>query len=279
MQLEFQLFRIQVYPPIQGQLFEPRKTPSEILKEVIYSLPSARLRRGMTWHVGNVTQLDEKALYFRLGRITQQTREVYHDGQFEEQAFEEAPYTHVLLDLELEVCAVARKIKLAVNTARIARQLARLLEKSTGNVKLQADFDIKEIYDPKDFLTHLRQARVISKFWVTFSRPNAFDVNKDFIKPMQKLLNESAGDEGKTELEGDNLNKDSLEELARSAASVGNDAGALLQPQEKRHRVRKSLKGNPATYVTEADIADEQQKKNMIQEIRDMYQRLRGGQQ
>ncbi len=275
--LEFQLFRIQVYPPIQGQLFEQRKAPSQILKEVIYSLPSAKLRRGMTWHVGNVTEIDEKALYFRLGRITQLTREVYHDGRFDEQAFEEAPYTHVLLDLELEVCAVAKKIKLAVKTARIGRQLVRLLEKSEGNVKLQADFDIKEIYDPKDFLTHLRQARLISKFWVIFSKPNAFDVNKDFIQPMQKLLSESEGDQGKTEVEGDSLNKDSLEELARSAASVGNDAGALLQPMEKGRRVRKSLKGNSATYTTEEDIAEDKQKKSIMKDIREVYQRLRSG--
>ena len=275
--LEFQLFRIEVYPPLQGRLWEQPKTRSEILQEVINSLPSAKLRRGMVWHVGNVSKIDENGLYFRLGRITRSTREVYHDSRFEEQEFEEAPYTHVLLDLPLEVCAIARKIKLAAKTSRIARQFVRLLDKSEGNVRFQADFDIKEIYDPTDFLTHLNQAISISKFWVTFSKPNAFDVNEDFIRPMQKLLDESEGEDGKTEIEGENLNPGTLGELARSAASVGNDAGALLQTQERWPRVRKSLKGNPATFNTDEDVSTDEQKKSILSGIRQLYQRLRSG--
>ena len=37
--LEFQLFRMKVYPSKQLSLIEPPKTPPEILKDVILSFP------------------------------------------------------------------------------------------------------------------------------------------------------------------------------------------------------------------------------------------------
>ena len=39
--LEFQLFRIQVYPSQQLHMFEPVSEPQKILEETIMSLPSA----------------------------------------------------------------------------------------------------------------------------------------------------------------------------------------------------------------------------------------------
>ena len=81
--LEFQMFRIKVYPSPQGFLFEPPKTPSEILKDVILSLPSAELRKGMIWHIGNLSPIKEGGLYFRIGRTTKSTLEIYENGNFE----------------------------------------------------------------------------------------------------------------------------------------------------------------------------------------------------
>lgn len=62
---------------------------------------------------------------------------------------------------------------------------------------------------------------------MTFSRPNAFDAN-DFVKPFQGLLAAAHGEKGKAELMGGALKSESLEELARSAAATGNDAGATM---------------------------------------------------
>ena len=273
--LEFQMFRIKVYPSMQGFLFEHPKTPSEILKDVILSLPSAELRKGMIWHIGNVSILEEGGLYFRIGRTTKSTLEIYENGNFEEQEFETAPYTHVVLDIRLEMCAIAKKPKLSPKTTGIANQFVRLLNESTRTRQIKASFEINEINDPTDFITHLRQAFSVSKFWVTFSRPNAFDVNEDFIKPTQKLLKDSNGEKGKTQLEGDNLNPEGLEDIARSAASTGNDAAAWLQTSDTSQKVRKRLKGNPIIVMQE-DVADLEYKMKMLQLIRENYKSVRG---
>lgn len=273
--LEFQMFRIKVYPSMQGFLFEHPKTPSEILKDVILSLPSAELRKGMIWHIGNLSPIKEGGLYFRIGRTTKSTLEIYENGNFEEQEFETAPYTHVVLDIQLEVCAIAKKAKLSPKTTGIANQFVRLLNESIRARQIKASFEINEINDPTDFITHLRQAFSVSKFWVTFSRPNAFDVNEDFIKPTQKLLKDSNGEKGKTQLEGDNLNPEGLEDIARSAASTGNDAAAWLQTSDTSQKVRKRLKGNPI-IVRQEDVADPEHKMKMLNLIRENYKSVRG---
>lgn len=132
-----------------------------------------------------------------------------------------------------------------------------------------------EITDPEDFIAYLHKALAISKFWITFSKPNPFDVNKDFIEPMGRLLRESNGEKGKTELEGESLNPDKLEALARSAASTGDNAGAWLVPSQTETKVKKHLKGNPVMLKQE-DLSDDDQKRNLLERIRTLYHKIRG---
>lgn len=86
---EFQVFRLKVYPSKQISLFEKGKKPADTLKDVIESLPSAELRKGMIWHIGNVKKLDDAGLYFRIGRTTTSTIEIYQDGNFLDQEFKQ----------------------------------------------------------------------------------------------------------------------------------------------------------------------------------------------
>jgi len=275
--LEFQLFRIKVYPSPQGKLFEGERTRPEIIRDSIFSLPSSELRTGLIWHIGNVTTLDQTGLYFRIGRTSQSTIEIYNEaeGNFLDQEFETAPYTHVLVDVALELCAIAKKTRLSRTTSGIARQFMKLLDGSTRTQELNASFEIDELKDPEDFISHLRTAYAISKFWMRFSRPNAFDANEDFIKPFQKMLNESDGSKGKAEIEGNNLKSDTLETIARSAAATGDDAGALIKLSEGASSIKKQLRDNPVN-ISEEDIADNEQKQNLLQRVRNLYHKIRG---
>jgi len=200
--LDFQLFRVKVHPSQQRDMFEHDRTRQEILAEVIRSTPEAPLRQNMIWHIGNVESVGADALYFRVGRTTTQTLEVFESGRFADQTFETAPYTYALLDLGLEVCALARKPKLSPSIPGIARQLTRLLNECQASLHLDAGFEIDEVTDPEDFISHLRTAQAIYKFTVWFSRPNPWDVNEDFIAPAQRLVAATKGEQGKTELRG-----------------------------------------------------------------------------
>ncbi len=271
--LEFQLFRIKVYP--SGQMtFNGPKKPSEILLEAIESLPSAEIRRGMIWHIGNICKIDENGLYFRVGRTIKAKREIYKDGNFMDQEFEEAPYTHVVLDIPIEVCAIAKKPKLSPYPRGIANQLIRLLAGSETAKYYGVQFEIDWLNDPKDLITHLKQAYNISRFSMTFSRPNPFDAS-DFTKPFSEFLKQTQGEKGKAQVEGKNLKSGPLEELARSAATTGNDATAWLQLREKGERTIKHLKKNPV-FIRQKDMVDDKQKRTLICHMRELYRKIRG---
>lgn len=273
--LEFQLFRIKVFPSKQLSLLESPKSHSEILHETIRSSPSVELRKGMNWHIGNIVSIDNNGLYFRVGRTTKSTLEVYKDGNFTDTEFETSPYTHVLVDLDLEICAIAKKMRLSPKTTGIANQFIRLLNESEMAKTLSSEFTIQPLTDPEDFISHLKKAHTIAKFWITFTKPNAFDVEDDFIKPAQKLIQESNGKLGKTQIEGTKLNAEVLEELSRSAAATGDDAAAWLQPTPTENITKKQLKGNPV-IITEDEIEIQEKKEGLLGRIRRLYEKIRG---
>jgi hypothetical protein len=273
--LDFQLFRVKVYPSPQRLLFQGEITRQEALRRSLCSLPQVELRTGRVWHIGNVREIDKAGLYFRIGRTSRSTVGVYEEGNSTDQEFETAPYSHVMLDVELEISAIAKKTQLAPKPSGIANQLARLLNHSGPARELGFSVEVDEISDPEDFVTYLREADAIPKFWMTFSRPNAIDANKDFVQPFQKFLAESNGERGKAELQGGALEPGLLEELARSAAATGNDAGATMIRATEERKIRKRLRGNTVN-IEEEDLTDDQGLTRLLNHVKEAYKRIRG---
>lgn len=275
--LEFQLFRIRVLPSNQLPLFAHRpNTPSEILKETVLAFSDTSFRKDAIWHVGNVRLINKDGVYLRLGKITQSKLEVFEGGNFRDQVFETAPYTHVGLDLNLEVCAIARKSKLAPRTTTLARRFRLLLNRSEKAQELGVEFEIEEISDPRDFIFYLNKAFAVSKFEVTFRRPNAWDADRDIIKPLQSMLADLDGEQGKTEIKGKELKTEMLEELARSIASTGDEAAAWLQMEKgEKKKVKKVLKENPV-YLRHEDLIDDETIRGFLAHLKDRYSEIRG---
>lgn len=257
------------------RIFSQEKDRPEVLREIIFSMPSAELRKGVSWHIGNVTILDEDGIYFRIGRISRSTLETYKDGNFIDQEFETAPYTHVVLDTKLEVCAIAQKAKLSPKPIGTAHRLVELLSKSAEERLYDVEFEIDQINDPADFITYLHKAHLIPSFWVTFSRPNPFDIETDFVKPLVSFLEKSNGDRGRVEMHArDGLAPATLEAVVRSVAATGEDAGAVIEEEDGK-RVAKRLRGNPVV-IPEQDPTDDQQRRRLLGLVRERYLTIRG---
>jgi hypothetical protein len=274
--LDFSLFRIKVFPDPQGTLsFEEERPRSEVLREIITTMPSSELTQGSRWHIGNVEVVDPDGLYLRIGRTSRTSVEVYDHGQFMDAEFETAPYTHVLVDIPLEVCGIARKPLLARNPITIAKRFVQLLTDADRTRQLHATLNVDQINDPSDLIAMLERAVSIHKFAFSISRPNPFDVNSDFVRPLQKTLEETRGTSGKVELKGDSLDAKSLEDLTRSAAATGADAEATMVLEPNSGRVKKTLKGNAAD-VTADDISGTEEKRGVLERIRAAYRSIRG---
>jgi hypothetical protein len=277
--VNFELFRIKVLGTEQTSLLWPAMTKAGLILEMISGRPSLELRKDHTWHIGNPVRLDDSGMYFRIGRITKTILERFDSvtGDFLEEPFEEAPYTHAFVDLDLEVAGIAAKSRLAPTAVGIANKLQEILQRSEPARLRRLDIEVEPIVDPDDFIQQLRDAYAITRFSVTFGRPNPFDVNQDFQGPLERFLNEASGETGRATISGKNLKSGPLEEIARSAAATGQDATASLRTSKGSKPVKKRLRRQPAAVAVE-DLNGEVDKDQFVAEMRKAYSAIRTGQ-
>ena len=187
----------------------------------------------------------------------------------------DAIHTYVAVDLEYQVCAIAYKSKVAARVKNVADNLAKLLGTSTVASKGALTFTLSELSDPDEFLQLIRSAIRISSFEMTFSPPNPFDVDEQFHKPMEKLLKETDAEKGRTSIFGKALGQETIEALARSAASTGNTARARIQSQEDTKPILRSMADNPL-IISVMEFVTNEEKNKLILQIRRIYRQLRG---
>lgn len=272
--MDLNLFRIKAF---LKPLFAEQVTPPQAIRQAVEEKPTAVLGVRGRWHIGNVAPLDADGLYFALGRTSRATIQLLDPAtqDFLEAEREEAPYTHVLLDVPTEVCAIAKKANLAPNPLRLGDKLASVLNASSIAQQYGAVFDVAPLSDPEAFIEILRNAYAIRKFTATFGRPNPWDAEEEFHKPMQRLVEATDGEGGSTTLKGEGLREETLEELTRSIASTGDDARARLLLKEGGPPVNRSLRGDTAT-ITEADLETAEQRRSALAKLRDKYGEIRG---
>lgn len=274
----FYLYRLKIERSHEPSMFDDRsRSPGAIILSAIEEKPHEELRKGQSWRIGNIHKIQPQCVFFALGKITKATHELYDEarGDFVAQAQDEAPHTYIAVDLELQVCGIAQKSKIAPKVEHIAKNLAKLLNASNVAKIGHIEFTLSEIADPEEFLTLIRNAVRIYEFEMTFSPPNPWDVERQFHKPMEELLQAANAGEGKTGIKGEALEAKVIEDLARSAASTGNKAKARLQPEGETKAYLKHLGGNTVTVSTDEMVTDDE-KRTLFSRIRDVYRRVRG---
>ncbi len=276
--LTFQLFRLKVFPPSRLALYHEDRTPSEWIRAVIEEGPEAELWSGVTWHVGNVLVVDESSHYFALGKTTRASLAQFDPGTktFHEVQFEEAPFTHVFVDRELGLCAIAQKPRLSPTAKGIGRQFEKLLNRSRVVSEAGVEFELAPVADPESLVEYIQRSYSVTKFWMSFGRPNPINVDELIHRPLQRMLRETGGESGEAMLKGDDLDKDALSETVRSLAATGNDASACLQETSGSRPVRRHLFGAAVELAVE-EVDERESKVTFMVQLRGRFDRLRGG--
>jgi hypothetical protein len=276
---KFQLFRIKAVHSRQLELdFAHRDDRRPIIRKAVEAKPSAELRMGHHWHIGNIASIDAKAAYFALGRTTRSTLEFYDEdsGDFEVARVENAPYTHVLIDFDIQVCAIAAKSRLSPNAVGIAAQLERLLNTAESSKTPGVEFKVEPLRNPVDLVREIGDAYAVKVFSVEFSLPNPWDADEDFQKPAQRLLQESRGSTGRTTLSGFDLARAPLQNLTQAAAASGNNAEAKLQRESDSKAVRLSLHATEVQLTEDDEQEIEKIRGGILVRIRELYSSVRG---
>ena len=245
---------------------------------MINERPSAELRKGYWWHIGNVDTIDNRGAYFALGRTTKSIVELYdiETRNFIVDEHAESPYTHAYIDFPLQVLAIAYKPRLAPYTNTIAKQLEKMLNFQEALRRADVVADIAPLNDPRDFLTHIKVASVVQSFTAEITLPNPFDSHEDFEKPYQKFVKATEGYKGKAMVQGNDLNREVIGEVARACAAAGNDASARMKDTEQSRFRTRRLKGRAVTLDYDDKDPDESPK-SFLDAIRETYKAITSG--
>lgn len=268
--IQFVLFRLRTIRQTQSEIFED--SPPEVIRKIISNPAEISLRKNSRWNIGTPKVIDDNTYYFKFGKMTKETKGKFEDGDFVEEQEENARYTHVFLDGNLGVVAIAKKSSLSPETSSIAGKLAGYLNKCQFATVHNLTFEVKEIKDPSDFIEFIRSAYTITQFSFTYSKPNPFDAHK-IIKQNEDYADAMNG-VGRNTVSGRALNPVIVEEMSNSIAATGDDAHVVAIDKPNGVKKKRHLKkSNSATM----QIQDEsmEMKKDVIRLIRTLYNKIR----
>lgn len=273
------LFRIKVERLPLHTLFpdENNRTSSDFIREAIQLKPEGEIRKNQTWHVGNVEEEINDYLIFAFGKVIKNNTDKFDKQKkdFISEENEDAPNTCIVIDLINQVCAIAANTRISQNIRGISGNLEKLLNSTISAKNNGLTFNVDPLSSPEEFIQIIRSAKRVSSFSMSFGLPNPIDVDKDFHKPMEMLLQESKASEGTTKITGDDIDRNTIAELARSAASTGNSASARVHEEGKSKGETKRMSGNQMSISTD-DTIDRTNINGVIGKIRDIYRNIRG---
>jgi hypothetical protein len=245
--IEYSLFRVKFIKPRQTSFLHDDLTPQHLLLAAIDERPSAELRVGYEWHIGNLRSFSKSTGYFAIGRTTISTIEMFDSssGNFVEEELEESPYTHCVFDAAIGFIGIAKKPNLLPTAKGIASRLEQLLSQTDIVTRNNVVVEVRPIPDPEGFLKVISSAFRVFRFSATFRGPNPFDADEFFQKPLSVYLSAAHGEKGTTTINGENLDRDVLTEVTRSTAATGNEASARVQKTRRQKAITINLRGDP----------------------------------
>lgn len=272
--IEYSLFRVKFVRPRQSSFLHDNLTPKELLLACIQEKPSAELRQGYNWHIGNIQMFSQTTGYFAVGRTTTSTIEKFdsESGNFVEEELEESPYTHCVFDASIGFLGIAKKPNLSQTTKGIANRLEQLFSRTGVVLKNEVIVEVRPIPDPEGFIKLLNSAFRVFSFTASFRGPNPFDADEYFQKPLSVYLSSANGEKGKTTINGDDLNREVLQEVTRSTAATGNEASARIQKAARQKAITVNLKGDPLKrkYDEEDHVP-----RQVLEDLTDLYRKVR----
>lgn len=272
--IEYNLFRVNFIRPRQQPLFEREMSPQQIFFRALHERPSAELRKGYEWHIGNLVDFENGLGYFAIGRTTSSTIEKFDTitGDFVEEELEASPYTHCVFNSFIGFVGIAKKPNLALTPKGVAKRLKQLLSMTDAVAFNGVAVEIHPIPDPEGFLKSIASAFRVTNFTATFHGPNPFDADELFQKPLAVYLQAASGVKGKTQIHGEDLNREVLGAVTRSTAATGNEASARIIRSKAQKPITINLRGDPIKkkYDEQRHIPEA-----VVQDLTRIYQGLR----
>ncbi len=269
------LYRVKFVRGVIVSLFDEGISPSDLF------LLSLREIEGKSspekdWVIGGLEFYSELSGKFSIGKhmISELDNFDSDEKVFKRNSVDDYPNTLCFFDAELGLLGITSKFQLSSDTGVIARKIGSIVGSSLEVTRRNIFVEVEPIRDPEGLVDKIRKCYKVKSFSASFTRPNPYDADKYFQKPLSVYCQSINGIKGTAKISGDDLDKDVLIEVTRSTVSTGNRVSAKIIQNMGEKPISISTE-NSATGLTidyENETGD-----NVVSEIRSAYQVLREG--
>ncbi|WP_438010071.1 hypothetical protein WME89_16280 [Sorangium sp. So ce321] len=275
----FYLYRITVHPSTQLDLFNFRETSdrTELLRRTIEAQPDAAANDDTRWFLTKPSVVDSNGYHLRLGRRVRVVLTAMDTaGQFHDREDSTVLNTHVFIDVQFQVSAIAFKSQLSPTVKGLGNSLATALNRSETAGKLKVEFEVAPMKEPGSFLRKIRSAYRVTNLSVTTRRPNPWDAS-NFYRSVAESLEDMGGREAEIKWKGEMTPNSVMEEAVSEAAALGRDATAFLRESPESKKVtRHTLADEHISLGQRIDNTIENGKK-LLNVARLFYKDIRSG--
>lgn len=273
------VFRIRCEQFEQAEMFVVDREKDAVVIDAFSAHPEAAIGGGSEWHIAGAERFSGNSVAFQIGRVQNVTNPQYDDRlqKFYEAEGERAPYAYGVFDGETQACVIEKKAGISAKASELAPKLEKLLNQP--NIALDAGYRIvvDELRDPEGFIEQIRRAERVTRFSFVAQFENPHDVFKLIHQPAEKYNEVIGGDKTTVESRGENLDKEVVEEMSRSAASVGDSASATIKDVDSKIGRTIYLRGTPLLEKISVPENISNLKDAMLSALRAVYYRLRSG--
>lgn len=271
------VFRVRCEHLAQSDLFAESLTAQDVIVASFRAHPAAEVGGGSEWHIAATEPFADRAVAFQIGRVQSVKSPQYDDQRerFYEAEGERAPYAYGVFDSETQACVIEKKTGVTAKASEIAGKLEKLLNSSPVASRAGFRIVVDELRDPEPFIDQVRRARRVVRFQFVAEFENPHDVYKLIHEPAERYNEAIRGERTTVETRGPDLDKEVVEEMARSAASVGDPASATIIDEGHTKGRTILLRGTPLLEKLTLSDGLEGMRDGMLNALRAAYERLR----
>lgn len=254
-------------------------SPRDILRKTIMSKPNVIIRQKNVWSIANIEEIDERTIFFHMGCEKVKKEGIKDtDGNFTEEERPVAPHTRVILDWDLEVCAIEPHSELGSIKA-LASRLDVILNNSSFARSTETVFEVLPIDNPEEFVKWIHDSYMVQSFQFTFSGPNFSDIEEDFQKPLEGMVQTLCSNDNQIKFQNkQGLKKDRLTILSRAVIAAGQKIVAKCKASLGDTAEKRTSTGN-LSFVHVDALESEKDKKQAALNMRWKYKEIRHGEE
>lgn len=271
------VFRVRCEHLEQPEFFSEHRDPVAVILDAFDARPTTEVGGGSEWHIADTEIFAGNAAKFQIGRVQKISNPQFNerDLKFYEAEGERAPYANGVFDGDTQTCVIERKSSVSPKAIDLAPKLEKLLNSTRIASKSDLRIVVDELRDPENFIEQIRGAERVVRFSFSAEFENPHDVAALIHKPAERYNEAIGGEKTTIESRGQNLDKEIVEEMARSAASVGDPASATVKEAGATKGRAIYLRGTPLLEKVEMPEQVENLKDAMLSAARRAYHRIR----